>query len=140
MARGKLKASCNQSRFPGVNRVSARLKISFPADERSHGAGEEPRSAPGWLTPRVAPREGLWPLRRFAASGMFLILVMKLRGTKKEGSGGCSGLCGEQPPAHSPQGWREHGRALPAPGAGGLGAGRVSQPSNKKRNSIGCYK
>lgn len=50
------------------------------------------------------------------------------------------GFCGERPPAHSPQGWCEHGRALPAPGVGGLGAGRVSQPSNKKRNSITCYK
>lgn len=37
---GKLKASCNQSRFPGVNRVSLRLKISLPVAEPSHGAEE----------------------------------------------------------------------------------------------------
>ena len=72
--RGKLKASCNQSRFPGVNRVSVRLKISLLVAEPSHGAGEEPQLAPGWLMPRVAPQEGLWLLRRFVASGTFLTL------------------------------------------------------------------
>lgn len=71
---GKLKASCNQSRFPGVNRVSVRLKISLPVADRSHGPREEPQSAPGWLTPRAALPEGLWPLRRFVASGTFLLL------------------------------------------------------------------
>ena len=79
--------------------------------------------------------------------------VTKLRWTKREASAGCSGLCGEQWPAHSPQGQREHGRALPAPGVGGLGADLCSgsgaqgqdmcpglqQPSNTKRNSIDCY-
>lgn len=51
--------------------------------------------------------------------------VTKLRWTKREASAGCSGLH-EQPPARSPQGWREHGRALPAPWVGGLGAALCS--------------
>lgn len=62
--RGKLKPSCNQSRFPGVNKVSVRLKISLPVAELSHGAGEVPQTAPGWLMPgwAVAAVEvcGLW--------------------------------------------------------------------------------
>lgn len=35
--KGKLEASCNQSRFSAVNRVSVRLKISLPVAEPSQG-------------------------------------------------------------------------------------------------------
>lgn len=45
--KGKLEASCNQSRFSGVNRVSVRLKISLPVAEPSHRAREESQSAQG---------------------------------------------------------------------------------------------
>lgn len=44
--KGKLEASCNQSRFSGVNRVSVRLKISLPVAELSHRAREELQLAP----------------------------------------------------------------------------------------------
>lgn len=52
--------------------------------------------------------------------------VTKLRWTKREAPAGRLGLSGEQPPARSPQGRREHGCALPAPGVGGHGAALCS--------------
>lgn len=69
--KGKLEASCNQSRSSGVNRVSVRLKISLPVAEPARG---KLQSAQGSFMPRVVLQEGLWLLQRFRISGMFFLL------------------------------------------------------------------
>lgn len=100
--REKQKASCNQSMFPGVNRVSVTLKISFPVAE-PRGQGRLAVSTRLAYTENDTAEEiaanmeicGLWHVS---------YPVPKLRWTKMEASTGCSGLCGEQLPAQSPQG------------------------------------
>lgn len=110
----KQKASCNQSGFPGVNRVSVTLKNSFPVAEPC-GQG------------RVAVSTGLAYAESGTAGGTAADVevcglwhvsypVPKLGWTKTEASTGCLALCGEQPPAQSLQGLCERGHGLVPPG------------------------